>query len=94
MCLIKKYNLPLYQLFQIIQPTIYPKTRFGFGRLEYTLRKFIIVIIIIIIIIILNHGIAYYTSFIFIHAALWEKKKSTIHRLFLCNFTHEQSLTS
>ena len=42
-------------------------TRFCFGRLEYTLLEFIIAFIIII----LTHGIAFYTSFMFIHAALW-----------------------
>ena len=65
---------------QIIKPTIYPKTRFSFGRLEYTLLEFIIIVISIII---LMHGIAYYTSFMFFHAAIWKKKLL----LFLCSFT-------
>ena len=63
-------------LSQIGSQTIYTKTRLCFGRLGYTLLKFIlviinniiiIIIIMIIVIIILTHGIAYYT--VFIHAA-------------------------
>ena len=60
-CIVLKSNfLPLYELFfpKYLHTTYltiiaYPKTRFCFGMLGYTLLEFIIVIIIIIIIIII-----------------------------------------
>ena len=66
-------------LSQIIKPTIYPKMRFCFGRLENTLLEFIVSI--------LMHGIAYSTSFM-----PMEKDVSTIYPLFLCSFTHTNNL--
>ena len=73
--LIYKYNLPLYQLFfpKSFNP-IYPKTRFCFGRLEYTLLKFIIIIIIFII----NawHSLLY---LIYVNSCSPMKKKKEFH---------------
>ena len=63
---------------------IYPKTRFCFGRLGYTLLKFNIVIVII-----LTHGILLQCSFM---QSLWNFF-STIHMLlFICSLTHMNNL--
>ena len=65
----------------IINNIIYPKTRFCFGRLGYTLLEFIIVIITI-----LTDGIASYSVY---SCSLFKKKDaSTMHMLILCTFTH------
>ena len=59
---------------------IYPKTRFSFGRLGYTLLEFIILIM---------PGMALQCSFM---QPLWKKTVSTIHMLFLCSFTHTNNI--